>query len=753
MARVWQWYCGILLVAVAGYVVAPSGPVADVTYLLVGSSCVVAILLGVAVHRPVCRTAWYLMAAGQAASVAGDLTYFVEQRSPRGLEFPATSDVLYLMAYPLLALGVIALIRARRRTRDPAGLVDSMIVTAGLGLLSWALIAGPIMGDADLSALGRAVAVAYPAGDIIVLALLVRLMTGEGQRPPSYRFLVAATVTLVAADTGFATAPTTTGQTPDLDLLWLLSYVLWGSAALRPDMVALTVPGPHGPTPFTARRMAVLAGVILLPGVLLVARETPALDITLSALTIGAVVLSLLVMARMACDIEQIRLTSRQRDDLQEDLFRRVTTDEVTGLPNRPSFVEMLGSALERSSCDGTSTAVVVLDVTDVDAVVRHGDFHVDAVTRQLTHRLAAVLEPHCRLARIAPRQMAVVIETLESDADVSRLAHDLLDATRAPFSVGDQSATLSACAGVAVSAHDTADAAALLRDARLASASARDDGSVEFFDAALREEIARRDAIESDLATALRTDTLSIVYQPIATVQTTVVESFEALVRWDRPGHEPVRPDSFIPVAEMSDLVCDLDRWVLRRATRDLVEWTQVAPTARAGVGVAVNVSGRSLASPSVLDDVVAALHDSGLEPGRLTLEITETVIVDVPLAVARMTALRQLGVHLSIDDFGTGYTSIGQLVHLPVDSIKVDRSLVASAHAGTRELLALIVHVARSRDLSVLAEGVECPEQLAMVTELGMDHVQGYLVGMPAHSHDDALAAARSVRWPVGP
>jgi EAL domain-containing protein (putative c-di-GMP-specific phosphodiesterase class I) len=224
----------------------------------------------------------------------------------------------------------------------------------------------------------------------------------------------------------------------------------------------------------------------------------------------------------------------------------------------------------------------------------------------------------------------------------------------------------------------------------------------------------------------------------------TSELTGYEALIRWQRPGHGLIAPDRFIPTAERSALVCDLGRWVLHEATGQLARWIAADPQRFARTTVAVNISGRHLMSPALLDDVTDALAHSGLRPDQLVLEITETVLVDEPLAVARMRALRDLGVCLSIDDFGTGYTSIGQLQHLSVDVLKIDRSFVGSTAPGARELVLLMVTAAHAIGLHVVAEGVETDEQLLPLQQMGCDSVQGYLFARPQPA--EAISAEQS-------
>jgi len=755
--QLWRAYAALSAVAVVGYFALPAGRVADLLYSAVGLSCVAAILVGIRLHRPSTATPWLLMAAGQAAWVAGDVI-FSELEGSGQTPFPSVADVAYLSSYPLLAAGIVLLIRAQRRPRDLAGLVDSLIVAAGFGLLSWAFVAGPIVDDQAWTGLAEIVALAYPAADILLLALLLRLVTGQRTWSPSFVLLTAAAATLVTADTAFAASSGDT-YVIGLDGLWLVSYVLWGAAALHPDVARLTQPALHGRTPFTAGRLAVLAGVVLLPLVLLVGRAVLAVEVDAGTLVAGSAVLSLLVMARMACDIDEIRATARQRDDLRDDLFRRATQDQVTGFANRPSMLQQITSALERGVRGGSPSAVMDVQLHGVTTILHEMGFaRRDDVLRVVARRLEDVLGAEHAIARIGSAEFVVLVERLRPDTDLAELARSVIDAIDEPLEIEDATVALTAAIGIAVSLDGGVDADALLHQARMAATAAATGGHepVEFFDGALRREQAERLEVEAGLAEALAAGHLEVYYQPVVAVETQVLDGFEALLRWNRPGRGVQLPDSFIPIAEKSDLVCELDRWVLREATRQMVAWTTEDPLGSGDLNIAVNISGRHFESATIYADVTEALRVSGLPAERLTLEVTETVLLDVPRANPQLTALRELGVSISIDDFGTGFTSIGQLGSLPADILKIDRSLVTSTLPGAAELLALIVQAGHACGLLVVAEGVEDAGQLAGLRDLRYDLAQGYLFARPGAasvSHPPELRLVRSQETEADP
>ena len=713
-------------IAIAIYLLSPSTPV----YGAIGASCVAAILIGVRVNKPLKTLPWYLMAAGQTAWVAGDLFFDLP-----GLVHtnPAASDLAYLSAYPLLAAGLGVLVHSRRPERDPAGLIDSAIVTLGVGLLAWVFVADPILDDSSTPWLERAIAAAYPAGDIILLALVVRLVAAPGTRSPAFRLLVCAIVPLIIADTLFATETTDYGI--GLDVLWLCSYILWGAASLHPTMSQLA--SPTGRTaPFTVRRLAVLAAAMLIAPALVVASLTSGLHVDTWTVVLGSSVLSLLVVARMAYNIEEIRSTARQRDQLRSDLFHEASHDALTGMSNSPYIRQQIGAALRRGRRDGSSVGLLVVDLDDFDEVNdRFGHGIGDLVLRSVGQRLRGLVRDVDGVGRLGGDQFVILIDSVASDHDAMILAAHLLRTVNQPVDVSGQRVSISASIGATTSMDGGTEPDQLLHEANVAirRAKASGRGRIEVFDNGLRAELHERTALEAELRAALDAGQIAIHYQPVVAVHTQFVEGYEAQLRWKHPIRGVQRPEIFLPIAAATDLICDLDRWTLRQATAELAELTASDPDRFGDLTVTVSISGRTLASPGLVPDVEDALAGADLAPHRLTIGVTEMVLVDVPNAALPLSALRHAGVFVSIDDFGTGRTSIGQIQHLPADAIKIHTTLVNSEEPGARDLLALLVNAAHGSGLLVVAEGVENVDQLADLKLLECDSAQGLYSASP--------------------
>ncbi|MGY1736316.1 putative bifunctional diguanylate cyclase/phosphodiesterase [Geodermatophilus sp. SYSU D00684] len=435
--------------------------------------------------------------------------------------------------------------------------------------------------------------------------------------------------------------------------------------------------------------------------------------------------------------IQQIVSSVRQREELQFALAHRATHDPLTELPNRAQALTLVTSALHRARRSGEMTGLLFVDLDGFKAVNdAHGHAAGDTVLREVAARMRALVRAGDVVCRLGGDEFVVLVEPVGAERDLQDLAERLIAGVSEPIAVGGVPVRVGASVGIAVSRDGGADADVLFAEADTAAyrAKQRGRGRAEVFDEALRRQLAVRAETEAAITAALANGDMRLHYQPVVDVDGQRLHGFEALVRWQRDGAF-VPPDEFVPVAESSGLVCELDRWVLHEATRQLAAWrAEVPPVPGAPEPtVAVNVSGRHLTDPRVVTDVTDALAASGLPAHLLVLEVTETVLVDDPVAMTHLAQLREMGVAIAIDDFGTGYTSIGQLRHMPVDTLKIDRSFVTSPDPGQRELVALVIRAAHTFGLDVVAEGVEEPGQLERLREQDCDLAQGYLIHRP--------------------
>jgi diguanylate cyclase (GGDEF)-like protein len=439
-----------------------------------------------------------------------------------------------------------------------------------------------------------------------------------------------------------------------------------------------------------------------------------------------------------------------ERDELRNHVVHQATHDALTRLPNRSAATEAVERALDRARRIDRGIAAIVIDVHDFKRINdTHGQRVGDQVLETVARRLSRSAETSSMVARLGSDEFLVVTEDVGDPEPVTQLAHRLVEAMAASMRLAGSTLTVGVCVGIAFSFDGASDADQLLAwgDLAVDRAKQRGPGAVEIYDRGLQEQLQRHVAVEAGLTRGISEGELFLQYQPVIHLPTGRMTSVEALVRWDRPGEGLQPPDSFIPVAERSDLIITLDQWVLHRAAGQLVHWRH--SPALAAVDIAVNVSGRHLASQSLHRHLAELLDTTGIDPRRVIVELTETVLVDdLHGAAAQLDAIRGMGLRVALDDFGTGYTSLNHLQRLPVDIIKIDRSFVGRlGRERDRAVLSMITQLGHQLGHTITAEGVETPEQYDVLRDLGCDHAQGFWMSRPLGPEDlEAWAASEA-------
>ena len=354
--RLWLLYLAAGLATAAGSMLLPD-LAQSIVYDLIGLSAVVAILLGVRRHGLVRRGMWYGLAGGLAVFVAGDVLYSVYVYALHLEPFPSPADALYLASYPILAAALLVMIRSRTGGRDRAGLIDALIITTGLGLLSWTFLMRPIASDPSLTAGTRLISLAYPLADVLLLAVLARLFTSPGARSTSYRLLGAAVLLQLGADIVYAGLTVTGAYSGGLiDLGWMASYLCWGAAALHPSVRSLSEVAPARGVRVTRARLLILAPAALIAPTLLLVQGSRGLAIDWVSLGVGSVLLFLLVVARMSELVAQVQ-------DQAAQLAALAHNDALTGIPNRRAWDLDLVREMIRARRTGAPLHVALLDV------------------------------------------------------------------------------------------------------------------------------------------------------------------------------------------------------------------------------------------------------------------------------------------------------------------------------------------------------------------------------------------------------
>ena len=434
------------------------------------------------------------------------------------------------------------------------------------------------------------------------------------------------------------------------------------------------------------------------------------------------------------------------QDALRERLAHQATHDAMTGLLNRPAAIAAIEHALARAARGPDNTALLYINLDNFkQANDLCGHSGGDRILNEVGVRLSANVRAGDVVARLGGDEFLILAERVENLDEAQELADRLIDKLAEPIEWVDHRLRLGAAVGIALDVGDDANALDLLGRADLALYQAKQlrGRRVAVFDEALQQQLAERDEIEGNLRDALANDGvgLELYFQPEVDAATGALKGVEALIRWHRPGEGLVSPDRFIPIAETSDTIIDVDDWVLAAAARQMVIWSGDPQLAR--LRVSVNVSGRHLISRRVPGRIRQMLADPRVDPHNLTIEITETVLLDdLDVAAAELNQIRELGVTIAVDDFGTGYTSLSHLQHLAVDIIKIDRSFVLELdRTNDPSLIRMIIELGHHLGLLVVTEGVDATSQLDTLRELGSDLIQGYLIAPPMPA--DQLAA----------
>jgi diguanylate cyclase (GGDEF)-like protein len=468
---------------------------------------------------------------------------------------------------------------------------------------------------------------------------------------------------------------------------------------------------------------------------------------TAEQLELGPEVLAwALAMLQRSLDVTLVRMCQSfesERQNSHEELTRRqeelaflATHDALTGLPNRTLILDRVEQMLVRSRRSQTPVAALFVDLDNfktINDTLGHGVG--DELLRAVAARLDGVVRDIDALGRLGGDEFVVVAEGMSLDAGPEMIAERLLEALKQPFELeGAEQNRLTVTASVGIAAGDRVSAEELLRDADIAMYRAKWDGKNRYvvFESGMQDAVQSRMELEMDLRVAFENDEFFLVYQPTFNLQEMTPTGLEALIRWRSPVRGVVQPDDFIPLLEETGLICEVGAWVLRQAC------TQGATWRRNGypIGMAVNVSARQLDTDEFIGEVRDALAQSGLEPGALTIEITETTLMsDADETAQRLIAIKELGVRIAIDDFGTGYSSLAYLQRFPVDALKIDRSFISRVSQDPEgdTLIRTLVQLGKSLSIETLAEGIEQSRELSLLKEENCDSGQGFLFARP--------------------
>lgn len=438
---------------------------------------------------------------------------------------------------------------------------------------------------------------------------------------------------------------------------------------------------------------------------------------------------------------------------IKQQYMHQAFHDPLTDLANRSLFLYQVGHALTRAQRQSSVVTVLFLDLDNFKTVNDSlGHAAGDRLLVDAARRLATCVRDSDLIARLGGDEFAVLVEDAGSVDEVLAIVERVEVALSKPFALSGKEVFVNASIGISRSAHgESTDELVRNADVAMYVAKTRGKGQHVLFEPAMHKAALDRLVVETDLRRAIEHEEFMLQYQPIVALDTGDIIGAEALVRWMCRDRGKVPPGLFIPIAEETGLIVPIGRWVLRRACREAKRWTDERGLP---VRITVNLSGRQLQEPGIVDDVRQALADSGLSAGQLVLEITESMLMqNTEISMARLTALKALGISLAIDDFGTGYSSLSYLQRYPIDILKIDKAFVDVLDKGGEGpvLASAIVALGETLRMNTVAEGIETEAQRGHLLTLGCEFGQGYLFAPPLDAEDFwHLLLARGARTP---
>jgi diguanylate cyclase len=677
-------------------------------------ACAAAVVAcGLIKARPV-RAFWRLI-AGSAACVGAGAAVEIALLDRPSLFPYVVSPILVGVLLFLLALVLLPRERDEAGSRAPV-LLDSAVAAVGGGMIFYYVLAELASPDADPPVQRGAALLGVVCLFALVVIGRIALSPATPVDPTALRLLALAPLTAVTAATLLITLHTEGRLWLSVLAVPLIATAVCSAAYRQHLIVNHPRPAPKAVASCSLHQVlpqvAVFATACLV--LLLSAAGTAG---TARVALVGTGAIAVLVMARHLVGL-------RAGDRLVADLRRRQALafqDPLTGLPNRAGFVRLL---TERPG------AIMVIDIDDFTLINESMGYAAgDRLLQSVAERLAGLF-PHA--ARLGGDEFAVLVDDPGDETAAATLA-----ALSAAYPTRDEQRLVRVSIGVAPAGPgDTAEE--LLRNADIAVHAVKESGKAGWrrYEPGMRQRVVDHVRLAAELHDGIHRGQLYLLYQPVVDLATGCDAGAEALVRWHHPERGMVSPVEFIPVAERSGLIVPLGSWVLRTACEQLAGWLARYGTASLQ-SVNVNVAARQLREPGFVDEVAAVLSETGLLPGNLVVEVTESSVIEGPAVRESLQALHDMGVRLALDDFGTGQSSLSVLRAFPVDVLKLDKSFVDGIHEnadkGVLAVAAAVAELAEHLDLYTVAEGIESPDQAARLREMGYDRGQGYLWAKP--------------------
>lgn len=741
------------VISVLGYFALPWPATHPIYRLAVDAIAATATGVGIKRYRPQPSYPWKVLHVGQILGLAADCIWAYQQSVPKTIHFPGPDDAAFLLAYSVLALALWFLVRQKSSRADMAVLLDVSIFVGAVGLVFWVAFMEPAVESRSLSFWAQSASVAFPLIDLVLLAFVCRLFIGGGLRNASSRMLGIAFVATLIADTMYSVL-SSLGKYQignPFDAGWMIMWLLLGAAALHPDMRVAYTPQTEPKRPAVCR-IWILASALLLVPLSLVVEDLRkgSVDVVefvfastvLTSLFIGRLNLLMRELKRKLIELREsgdvLRASLRQKRRLENELSHLASHDSLTCLPNRTLFFDRLSQAIVGTRTSAAAPAVLFIDLDDFKVINdRYGHNVGDEMLVSVARRLARCLRPYDSAARIGGDEFAVLLPDVVSEADAVRVAKRVLSSVTSSVELSTGAwLTLTCSVGVAMGSGCNDNSEELVQRADIAMYSAKRDGKnkVALFRPEMAATLYGRLQLKDCINEALQNDQFEVAYQPIVGLRDGRINGVEALVRWHHPERGTIPPSEFIPVAEDSGLIKDIDRSVMVKAVSQVAKWRSISGAD--SLFVSCNVSPALLSLPSFAEFVKNVLSETGLPAQSLIIEITErTLADDIETVVGSLSRLRDVGVKIAVDDFGTGYSSLGYLRRFPLDVLKIDKSFIDNIAVGMQDaaLAKTVIGLGDALGLSVIAEGVEEESQADVLTNIGCQRAQGYLFAAP--------------------
>ena len=703
---------------------------------LVSAGALVGLWFGVRRQTTVSRRAWTLVGVGFTCWVVGDFVW--DGYALEGAVRPDVSlaDAWYLAGYPFLAAGLFVMAKARAGRCLREGLLDGCLFGVSTTIVVWQFLVVPITASTSSWSTSM-VWSAYPLGDALLLAALTWLAFTPGRRSVPTALLMSALLITLVVDVMYDYLPTVSSfNTARLDPFYPITYVLAAAAVLHRASAELTTAGPTTGRTHPARFGLLGCGLC---GAAIVAVGSEHIASSTRTVYLGlAFAICVIVVVRFA-------VAMRAREATQAQLEYRSTHDELTGAVNRVLLLDRISHALDRAQRTNAAVAALYVDLDRFKTINdTYGHDIGDELLVATTQRIKNILRQSDTLGRIGGDEFVILCEDATVN-DAVRIAERLNATIAEPTSLRTLALQVTASIGIAVSGDATTTTDALVRDADTAMYEVKRTGGNNYglYDTHIRDIFKHRRDMEDALRDATATGELILHYQPVVRPQDSSVASFEALLRWQRVDDTLLAPAEFISIAEETGAIVPIGAWVIETACHKLAAWALDGITKPA---ISVNVSALQFRNGVLLHDIKRALARTGADPTRLVLEITESVLVrDNDHVIDQLEKIRHLGIRIALDDFGTGYSGLSYLHRLPVDIIKIDRSLTTELDTDPAAsiVIAALVNLAHALGFQVVAEGADTRQQVERLHALGCDQIQGYYFARPTTAvQADAIA-----------